>query len=273
MRRLAKALLPLRWRRFLRHEVAQLPQRLRDLPADAVCLLEPAAFGGPLPPPGLRSRVGQLSRKVFRRVGREGSEQILAAFESVRTRGRGYPDWLDFGCGCGRLALGMTAANSPVLTLSGVDVDEDLVAWASRHLRGRFATMRPDPPLDFPAASFDAVYATSIFTHYTEIEQEAWLFELARVLRPGGLLFATTISPELSSRIPGLTDADDRRLADTGFVCANPTDTFNARAAFHSAEYLQRTWGRVFRLRLYEPRGFVGFQDLSAWEKPAGGGP
>lgn len=268
MRRLAKALLPLRWRRFLRHQITGLPDRLRDLPADAVCLLLPTAWGSPLPPPGLRARVGQLSRKVFRRVGREGSDQILAAFRRVKTPGRDYPDWLDFGCGCGRVALGMTVAATGIASLFGVDVDADLVAWATRHVRGRFATMRPDPPLDFADASFDAIYATSIFTHYTETEQEAWLRELARVLRPGGLLFATTISPELTSRISVLTDQDDRALSANGFVCANPTDAFNSRAAFHSPEYLLRTWGRVFRHRLHEPRGFVGFQDLSVWEKP-----
>ena len=274
MRQLAKAVLPLRWRRLLRHEITQLPQRLRDLPADLVCLLRPDAFGGPLPPPGLRSRVGQLSREVFRRVGREGRDQILSAFERAREPGREYPNWLDFGCGCGRIARYLADANPPVAALYGVDVDPDLVGWASRNLRGRFATMRPDPPIDLAAEAFDAVYATSIFTHYGEREQDAWLRELARVLRPGGLFFATTMAPAMSTRFPALTAADLDSLAQTGFVCANPGGAFNARAAFHSQEYLERTWSRFFRFRFYEAQGFVAFQDLSVWEKPAAdGGP
>lgn len=264
-----KALVPLRWRRALRHELLQAPQRLRDLPADFVCLFRPSAFGGPLPPPGLRSRVGQLSRSVFLRVGREGRDQILRAFDRSKAPGRAYPDWLDFGCGCGRLARYMAEANPPVATLHGVDVDEDLVAWASEHLPGRFGVMRPDPPLDFPDATFDAIYATSIFTHYTEAEQEAWLAELSRVLKPGGLLLATTISPVMAGRFSGLVEADYRRVAETGFVCVNPSGAFNARAALHSVDYLERAWGRFFTLRRHEPQGFVGFQDLSVWEKPS----
>jgi ubiquinone/menaquinone biosynthesis C-methylase UbiE len=270
VRRLVKALLPLRWRRVLRHEATQAPQRLRDLPADFVCLFRPHAFGGPLPPPGLRSRVGQLSRRVFRQVGQEGCDQLLAAFERARTPGRAYPVWLDFGCGCGRLARHMVEADPPVRTLHGVDVDEDLIGWARRHLRGTFAKMRPNPPLDFPASAFDVVYATSIFTHYTEPEQEAWLAELGRVIRPGGLLLATTISPVMAGRFSGLSEEDYRRLAEAGFFCANPTGAFNARAAFHSAAYLERTWSRFFLPRSHEPQGFVGFQDLSVWERPAG---
>ncbi|HEY1435149.1 MAG TPA: class I SAM-dependent methyltransferase [Thermoanaerobaculia bacterium] len=268
MRRLVTAIVPLRLRRVLRHELTQAPQRLRDLPADFACLFRPSAFGGPLPPPGLRARVGQLSRRVFRRVGEEGRDQLLAAFEGARAPGRSYPTWLDFGCGCGRLARFMAMSDPPVASLWGVDVDVDLVDWAARHLPGRYETMRPRPPLPFAAAMFDAVYATSIFSHYTETEQEAWLGELSRVLRPGGLLFATTISPALIGGFSGVSDADRQRLAGTGFVCVNPTGDFNARAAFHAVPYLEKAWGRVFNLRSHQTRGFVGYQDLSVWEKP-----
>jgi SAM-dependent methyltransferase len=268
---LARAVVPTRYRRWLRRAAVLAPQRLRDLPADLASFAAPRAFGGPLPPPALRARVGQLSRRVFRSVGVQGSRQIQAAFAKTRVPGRAYPGWLDFGCGCGRLAR-YVAALPDVVKLHGVDVDADLVDWASRALpeSGRFATMRPDPPLDFAQAAFDVVYAISIFTHYTEGEQRAWLDELARILRPGGLLIATTIAPSRAGEFPGITARDRARLAETGFLCVNgDSAAFNERAAFHSAEYLRAQWGRRFAMRLHEPSGFVSYQDLSVWEKPA----
>jgi SAM-dependent methyltransferase len=269
VRGLLKELVPLEWRRFLRHGVSQASAYIRDAPADLIDAFWPGVLPDALPPPRLRSRVGQRSRKVFRRVGREGSEQILAAFQRLRRAEEDYPAWLDFGCGCGRLARYFAAADAPVSRLEGVDVDPDLVGWTGRHIRGRFATMRPSPPLAFAAGTFDVVYANSIFTHYTEPEQQAWLIELARVLRPGGLFFATTLSPIMTSRFPGLTVDDTRLLGRDGFLCANRNGEFGERVAFHAPAYLERVWGKVFRMRLYEPQGFLEFHDLSSWEKPA----
>jgi SAM-dependent methyltransferase len=268
LRDFVRAAVPKRYRRLLRRAATVAPQRLRDLPADLVSLAAPGAFGGPLPPPKLRARVGQSSRKIFRSVGVEGSRQIRDAFLRTRSAGRAYPDWLDFGCGCGRIAR-YVGPLAEVGRLDGVDVDADLIGWAARVLPGRFATMRPQPPLAFAPESFDVVYAISIFTHYAEAEQLAWLAELDRILRPGGLLIATTISPARVGDFAGLAAHDHVRLAERGFLCVNAdSEAFNERAAFHSPEYLKAHWGGRFALRLHEPSGFVSYQDLSVWEKP-----
>ena len=269
---LARAILPVRARRLLRRAAREAPHRLRDLPRDLVCAVAPRAFGGPIPPPGLRARVGLGgSRAEFALVGREGARQIL---QSVASAGiPALPDWLDFGCGCGRLArylLEMGNADS----YTGVDVDADQIAWAARNLPGRFSVMRPDPPLDFADASFDVVMAISIFTHFTEQEQFAWLAEARRLLRPGGLLVATTLSPEYASAVPGLTVEELARLADRGFLAVDHgASTFNEKSTFHSLGYLEKAWSPYFRLRSHEARAFVSYQDLALWEKaPAPGG-
>ena len=251
---------------MIRRQLRWLPHRLRDLPRDAVGAAFPRAFGGPIPGPGLRSRVGGISREEFRRVGRDGAAEILGAFDRDRIPGRPYPDWLDFGCGCGRIAR-VLAEDARVVRLSGVDVDRDQIRWVQGRLHGAFAVMRPTPPLDFGAASFDVVYAVSIFTHLDEGEQDRWLDELFRILRPGGLLIATTHGPDLARSCPGLTAVHFEELAARGFLAADPGGTFNERSSFHSRSYLERAWGRLFTPRSFEERGFVGYQDLSAWEK------
>ena len=262
-----KAILPASLRRFLRRKAREAPARLRDLPKDLICRLSPRAFGGPLPPPGLRARVGGVSRSEFELVGREGSAAILRAFDFTRDRNGEYARWLDFGCGCGRVARYLGRAPE-VRRLYGVDVDAVQIRWARRHLPGAFQTMPTSPSLAFASASFDVVYAISIFTHLNEREQFAWLADLRRILRPGGLLIATTHGPELSRTCPGLNPEDLATLAQRGFLAVDPGGTFNERSSFHSRDYLEGEWGRQFRPRLHEPCGFVSYQDLSVWEKP-----
>ena len=220
-----------------------------------------------MPPPGLRARVGLAgSRREFELVGREGAREILDAVVRA-SRGRPLPDWLDFGCGCGRIARYLREEPS-IGSYAGVDVDAAQIAWAARHLRGRFEVMRPDPPLRFEPSSFDVVLAVSIFTHFSNAEQFAWLSEIRRILKPGGLLVATTLAPDRALACPGLTPAEFDELDRSGFLAADHgAATFNERSTFHSRAYLEAAWSRVLRLRLHEPRGFVSYQDLSVWEK------
>jgi len=262
---LARAILPVRARRLLRRAAREAPNRLRDLPRDLVSAVAPRAFGGPIPPPGLRARVGLGSRAEFEFVGREGARQILQAVASAGIPA--LPDWLDFGCGCGRLARYLLETGD-ARSYTGVDVDADQIAWAARNLSGRFSVIRPDPPLDLPDASFDVVMAISIFTHFNEDEQFAWLAETRRLLRPGGLLVATTLSPEYAPAVPGLTGEELARLEDRGFLAVDHgASTFNEKSTFHSRRYLEKAWSPHFRLRSHEARAFVSYQDLALWEK------
>jgi SAM-dependent methyltransferase len=220
-----------------------------------------------MPPPGLRARVGLGSRDEFTLVGREGARQVVEAIRRAGPGGSGEGgDWLDFGCGCGRLARYLLESGVP-RTYAGVDVDAKQVRWSARHLDGRFTVMRPRPPLAFPDSSFDVVLAISIFTHLTEDEQFVWLAEIQRLLRPGGHLVATTHSETLASTHPSVREEEHRNLAHRGFLFMD-APRFNDRAAFHSRDYLVDNWSPSFTLREFVPRGFVRYQDLAVWRVP-----
>jgi SAM-dependent methyltransferase len=114
---------------------------------------------------------------------------------------------LDIGCGLGRMAVPLTRHLSPEGSYEGFDVVEREVAWCrsaigARHPNFGFRMLdvrneRYNPggsgeaAWPFAGASFDFAIATSVFTHLRPQEAAAYVEEVARVLRPGGTLFAT----------------------------------------------------------------------------------
>jgi len=263
---IAKRVVPGKGRRWLREQVEDLPYRLRDLGPDLRDRFPGHGGGGvPLPPAALRRRVGlNSSREEFVALGRGIAQALLGAFEEARRPGARYLRWLDFGCGPGRVARFLVEAR--VGEILGVDVDRSAVRWARLHLEGHFVPTMARPPLPFPAGSFDVAYAVSVFTHLDEEQQREWLRELHRVLRPGGLLLATTHHPELQGTRRDLRDEQRAQLAAGGFLFAPGDGRFNHGSTFHALPYLERTWGRLFALRHYAQHGLSGYQDISAWE-------
>lgn len=71
------------------------------------------------------------------------------------------------------------------------------MAWCEAKLAGQFRRTRLEPPLPYGDAQFDLVYALSVFTHMHEENARAWLAELARVVRPGGLALLTYLDEAL----------------------------------------------------------------------------
>jgi SAM-dependent methyltransferase/glycosyltransferase involved in cell wall biosynthesis/GT2 family glycosyltransferase len=102
---------------------------------------------------------------------------------------------LDFGCSSGRVVRVLAAAY-PEVAWYGCDPIAPAVEWASENVPGVEFKLSPiDPPLDYPAGSFDAVYAISIWSHFGEGASLRWLDEMHRLIRPGGHLVLTSHGP------------------------------------------------------------------------------
>ena len=56
----------------------------------------------------------------------------------------------------------------------------------------RFKLIDPRPMTPFDGDTFDMIYCYSVFSHLSEDIHREWLDEFARILKPGGLLVATT---------------------------------------------------------------------------------
>ncbi|MEA2569789.1 MAG: hypothetical protein QOI24_1790 [Acidobacteriota bacterium] len=259
-RSLYRRALPQRARRALRTFARELPIRIRDGAPD---LLD-AFARRPLPPARLRASVGINSSRVhFLLIGEHASNDIVRMLTIHGFAPRG--EWLDFGCGSGRVARHV--AIIPGIKLTGVDVDARAVGWAARNLRGDYRVTSTSPPLPFGDETFDVVYAVSVFTHFDEASQMRWLAELKRILKPGGALVASTHSPSLTYNRPDLTHAHHVELGAKGFTFIAGTIGFNDDSAFHHVDYMRRVWSGDFELVEHREHGLNGYQDLSLWRR------
>jgi len=218
-----------------------------------------------LPPAGLRRETGRTAtRAEYVDAGRGAAEEIRRALSGMLPAVPG--PWLDFGCACGRIARHLVRLPT-CGTLTGVDPDLDSIRWCERHLEGRYLAIGPQPPMPLADAGFDVIVAASVFTHLDEPEQNAWLTEMRRVLRPGGLLVASTHGADLHVERPDLSEAARQRLRDTGFGFAARHGHFNTGTAYHSRSYMERTWGSLLKPVRWIDRGLFGIQDLSVWTR------
>lgn len=273
LRALIRRVVPGPVRAGLRRVVADARYRRQDLLADLRDRVA-GAEGLPLPPPGLRHRVGpNSSRAEFLHVGALCAGDLLKTYGELGRPAAGDRRWLDFGCGCGRVARHLLAPEARERSpeqgrvYTGVDVDRRQIAWAARHLPGRFQVIPAAPPTALGDGEFDVIFTISVFTHLDEGPQVAWLDELARLLRPGGLLLATTHAPDIAPSSPGVTGDELATLRARGFLFRPSVGPFNEQSAFHSEAYLRASWSRHLELRGFFPKALGGFQDISAWEK------
>ena len=142
------------------------------------------------PPPDVTS----LARGSLAAGGSFGYADIVA--DSLRASGgplEAGQRVLDFGCSSGRVVR-VLAALHPDIEWHGCDVDRPAVEWAAATFPGvRFFTSEPEPPLPFDDGYLDAVFAISIWTHFSEAAALRWFEEMHRILRPRGRLLLTTI--------------------------------------------------------------------------------
>lgn len=141
--------------------------------------------------------------------------------------------------------------------------------WASEHLSdaAAFTTNEPTPPARYPNEYFDLIYSVSLFTHLDETLQNTWLNELGRMLKPGGILFASTHGRHT---LGSCTPEELNQLEDYGMAFrADRKGRFKLdglpdfyQTTFHSRDYVARQWSRFFDIVDHRDGGLGGHQDL-----------
>jgi ubiquinone/menaquinone biosynthesis C-methylase UbiE len=146
----------------------------------------------PVPPPALRIHTYlDAAPEVYINAGNQHVKRMLDILETSGVSVEPWKRVLDFGCGDGMMVRHFRdIAESGEAW--GVDINGTLMIWCQQHLSPpfKFATTTSFPYLPFEEGYFDLIYSFSVFTHICDLA-EAWLLELRRILRPGGVLYLT----------------------------------------------------------------------------------
>lgn len=99
---------------------------------------------------------------------------------------------LDFGCGWGRIVR-FFLKDVDESGLWGIDCYKEMIELCkAQHMRCNFAAINTMPPTSFAPDTFDLIYLYSVFSHLSEEAHLKWLGEFTRILKPGGMVIATT---------------------------------------------------------------------------------
>jgi SAM-dependent methyltransferase len=175
------------------------------------------------------------------------------------------------------------------LEVWATDINFRHVAWMQTFLDRRLVAFQNTvlPHLPVPDESFDLVCAFSVFTHIDEFET-AWMLELRRILRGGGVAYLSIHSDHLWQRTPSIprflnsllamnefvTDYDIRPelfaqpMPHAKVVFRNAQSRIYNTNVFHSLEYVRQVWGRFFEVIDFVPGGH-GYQDVVLLQKPS----
>lgn len=220
-----------------------------------------------------------------------GLEDFLRVRAALARHGRVLAapfSYLDFGCASGRV-LRHFVCQVPGLDVWGTDLNEGHVNWLLRHLPGAVKAFQCTalPFLPLQDESLDLVTAFSVFTHIDEFET-AWLLELRRALRPGGMAYVTVHTDDTWGRMkPGLAAYDNTfanresipeyRVRPELFQAPMPREktVFRWRSShlyntnvFLSKRHIRDVWGRFYEVLEIIPQG-SSYQDVIVLRKPA----
>jgi len=127
---------------------------------------------------------------------------------------------LEVGCGIGRMAIPLFEVLSENGSYEGFDIVPRGIRWTQRYItpkhpnfrfqladirnkeynpRGRFLATEYRFP--YESDSFDVVFLTSVFTHMLPDEVAAYLAEIHRVMKPGGVCLITWFILNEESRL------------------------------------------------------------------------
>lgn len=200
----------------------------------------------PVPRPWTRLLVaGSTDVPGFLASGRRGFDCIRETLERNGTPLSRVKDVLDFGCGCGRVLRHWQGY--PDKQIYGCDMNDELVKEAQRCVP--FAIVSKNPlagRIAFADRSFDLIYAFSVFTHLDIEAQGAWLAELRRISRPGGILLLSLHGEAYRER---LTE-EELALFNSGrpAVRRSQYEGGNLCSSFHPESYVRKSMTGGFRM-------------------------
>jgi len=160
-------------------------------------------------------RKGAVLAEEFLLEGRQVFDAIFEVLENEKIEVNRSANVFEFGVGCGRVARHFF--DEGYLCFTGSDVDPELIGWCDENITNacdnefeyRFFVNDYHPRLECRDESFELAYSISVFTHMNVDSQKIWFDELARVLKPGGILLISFLEKSPSD-LPGGVEVIER---------------------------------------------------------------
>jgi SAM-dependent methyltransferase len=209
--------------------------------------------------------VGHRDQEAFALSRRASVEFILERLAEIGVSISDLPSLLDFGCGCGRVLAGWEGLLPSGSQLHGCDTNETLVEFCQESIPYATVVISQDmPPLPYPNARFDFVYAASVFSQITLPAMLQWAGEFARILKPGALAMVTIRGSYYAHELaqPDLKDAS-RHLYERGYYVHGS----NPEATFATIDFMQRIFAGFDLLQTFPgishgPTPLAAYQDI-----------
>ena len=189
-------------------------------------------------------------------------------------------DYLDMGCASGRV-IRHAAAQTYNLNVFGCDINRQHVDWCNEFLPQGIEVFQNTslPQIAMPDASLDLISAFSVFTHI-EAYDTAWLMEIKRILRPGGVAWLTIhgdrtwheVNPNWPLYAPLTTHPsyakhkDSQEIPEKRLVYRWLSAASYSANVFYRYEYIYKHWGRFFEVQQIFPC-VPPFQDVVVLRK------
>jgi len=118
---------------------------------------------------------------------------LIQKYEHILQRNnrslKDYNNILEFGCGYGRLIKYILVINNTAMVY-GCDTLSGAINYCQKKYKNKGTFYLNDcyPPISLEDEQFDLIYSYSVFTHLSEKNHIRWLQELARLLKPNGVM-------------------------------------------------------------------------------------
>ncbi len=188
--------------------------------------------------------------------------QESAGMAGVELKGGRY---FELGCASGRVIRHVDAQTDAEVWCC--DINNRHTEWVRMFLPSRIKIFHNTtmPYLPLQDSYFDVVAAFSVFTHIDDLET-AWLMELRRILRSGGVAYITIQSDSVwekykqgwikNNLMPLSKVITDYKIDEQFFKNSLPSEKtviwwptdfqcYNS-TVFHTSDYIRREWGRLF---------------------------
>ncbi|MBY0437464.1 MAG: methyltransferase domain-containing protein [Burkholderiales bacterium] len=190
------------WAYLFKNKVKTLVDLWQFLKVGALRVLGVVDF--PVPPNSKMRSTSSNSVRHYFESGIRTATPILAAAAAAGLDLRKRLQVLDFGCGVARQIVQIQRSH-PHFVMHACDVNGGAVEYVAKTFPAVTAyTNLFSPPLRYESKQLDFVYSVSIFSHLTVADQERWLTELSRVVRPGGVLCLTVMGAHAIDRWAGM---------------------------------------------------------------------